>query len=134
MENSSTASLADATASEGSPNVFASDLERPISDSVFNPPRFHVLDCNFPPPVREIDPRNIEVVDDIVAGILRRKTSGDRVRMITDMWETASSLLIAGIKTNHPNWSDEIIRIEARNRVNGNAGRLCRGLPHRQRM
>lgn len=59
----------------------------------------------------------IEVVDDVVADILRRKTPAERVEMIAGMWRTARLLIEGHVRTYHPDWTDEQLRAEVIRRL-----------------
>lgn len=51
--------------------------------------------------------RQIEVVDDLVAEILRKKTPGERLRIGFEMWMSARRMLLAHIRHIHPEWSQQ---------------------------
>lgn len=64
-----------------------------------------------------LDDGQIEVVDDAVAEILRRKTPGERMAMMSDLWETARLFVEAGARARRPSWSDAQIEAEVRLRL-----------------
>jgi hypothetical protein len=68
-----------------------------------------------------IDPRNIEVVDDNVAAILRTKSPGERIRMAGEANDTARLVAAAGIRHFHPDWSEDQVRREVARRMLGEA-------------
>lgn len=68
-----------------------------------------------------IDQRNIEVVDDDLAAVLRHKSPAERVAMIADANETARVLAAAGIRYCHPDWTEELISQEVARRMLGAA-------------
>lgn len=70
---------------------------------------------------RMIDPRNIEVVDGDLAAILRKKSPAERIEMVFAANRTARMLASAGIRHQHPDWSDEQIGCEVVRRVSGGA-------------
>ena len=70
---------------------------------------------------RPIDPRNIEVIDDDLAAILRQKTPAERIAMAADANETARVLAAAGIRHCHPEWSELQVRREVARRMLGEA-------------
>src|SRR5688572_7114620 len=71
-------------------------------------------------PVRQaVDPRNIEVIDDELAQVLRDKTPAERVEMIGAANRTARLLAAAGIRYNHPDWDEAQIQAEVIRRVCG---------------
>jgi Rv0078B-related antitoxin len=61
---------------------------------------------------RLFDPSQIEVVDEAVAAVLRRKTPAERVAMALDMNRTARLLIEDGLRTRHPDWTDDQIKVE----------------------
>jgi hypothetical protein len=68
-----------------------------------------------------LDPGQIEVVDDAVAEILRRKTPGERMAMVGDMWRFARIWVEAAIRSEHPEWDDATVSAAAARRLNGGA-------------
>lgn len=64
-----------------------------------------------------IDPRRIEVVDDRVAEILRRKTPGERLAMSSALWRFGRSIVEAGVRRSHPDWSADQVRREVVRRM-----------------
>jgi hypothetical protein len=68
---------------------------------------------------QSLDPRNIEVIDDAFAAVLRKKTPAERIAMAADANEMARKLAAAGIRHDHPDWSQrdverEVARQDAR--------------------
>jgi hypothetical protein len=70
---------------------------------------------------QSIDPRNIEVVDDDLAAVLRQKTPAERIAMAADANETARKLAAAGIRHDHPDWSQRDVEREVARRMLGEA-------------
>jgi len=64
-----------------------------------------------------LDPGQIEVVDDAVAEILRRKSPGERMLMVGQGWELARQLIEAGIRSLHPDWDEQRVATEVRRRL-----------------
>ena len=64
----------------------------------------------------KIDPRRIEVVDDRVAEILRRMSGAERLRLASEIWESAHSRIEAYLRKNHPQWSDRALLDEMHKR------------------
>ena len=64
-----------------------------------------------------LDPGQIEVVDDIMAEILRRKTPAERIRIGFALWTSARDMLIAHLKKTHPEWSAERVEKEVARRL-----------------
>jgi hypothetical protein len=72
---------------------------------------------------RQVDARNIEVIDDALAAVLRRKTPAERVAMMSAANRTARILAEAGARFQHPDWNDEQIQTEVIRRVCGGTNR-----------
>jgi hypothetical protein len=64
-----------------------------------------------------VDPRNIEVVDDALAAVLRQKTPAERIAMASDANETARKMAAAGIRHDHPDWTQRDIEREVARRM-----------------
>lgn len=59
----------------------------------------------------------IEVVDEAVAAILRRKTPAQRLEMVAAANRTARALIAGRLMTDHPNWSKNEIQSEVIRRM-----------------
>jgi len=68
-----------------------------------------------------LDDGQIEVVDDAMAEVLRRKTMAQRIMMVSDMHRTARLLLEAQIRRNHSDWDDDRIMAQVARRIAGGA-------------
>jgi hypothetical protein len=68
---------------------------------------------------RAVDPRNIEVVDDELARVLRQKTPAERIEMIADANDMARLLAAAGSRHTHPEWCEEEVQREVARRMLG---------------
>ena len=68
---------------------------------------------------RVLSPRNIEVVDDKLAEVLRCKTPAEKVEMVAAANRTARLLAAAGIRYQHPDWNDAQVQAEVIRRVCG---------------
>jgi hypothetical protein len=68
-----------------------------------------------------LDDGQIEVVDDAMAEVLRRKTMAERVMMVSGMHRTARLLLEAQVRRNHPDWDDKRVMAEVARRISGGA-------------
>jgi hypothetical protein len=67
-----------------------------------------------------LDPRQVEVVDDRVAEVLRAKTPAERLRIGFNIWISTRRMLMAHIGHIHPEWSQEEVNDEV-------VGRLLHG-------
>jgi hypothetical protein len=68
---------------------------------------------------RAIRPSRIERVDNDLARVLRTKSAAERVEMIAAANRTARVLAAAGIRFQHPDWSEEQVHAEVIRRVCG---------------
>ena len=59
-----------------------------------------------------IDPKRMEVVDEAVAAVLRTKTPAQRVELAFQAGALARTMMAAGVKSRHPDWSAQEIRRE----------------------
>ncbi len=67
-----------------------------------------------------LDPAQIDVMDDAMAEVLRRKTGAERLQIASGMYSFARELVISSIRARHPEWNDDQVLREA-------AGRLSHG-------
>lgn len=63
------------------------------------------------------DPGQIEVIDDAMVEILRRKTLAERIKMGFALWTSARDMLMVHLKKTHPEWSIEMIKKEVARRL-----------------
>jgi len=71
--------------------------------------------------ILRLDKGQIEVVDDIVVEILRRKTPAERLQIGFGMWTSAWNMLTVHLHKTHPEWNRERVAKEV-------ARRLSRGI------
>ena len=64
-----------------------------------------------------LDPGQIEVVDDAMAEVLRRKEPWERIAIGFNLWISASKMLTAHLSASHPDWSEEPVRREVARRM-----------------
>ena len=64
-----------------------------------------------------LDDGQIEVVDDAVADVLRRKTPAERVAMMFACNRTMRLLIEGRLRTVHPDWDDARISSEVARRM-----------------
>lgn len=68
-----------------------------------------------------LDPGQIEVVDDEMAQVLRGKTGPERLRIASDMFSSARRMLIAALRSGHPDWDERQVAEEAARRLSHGA-------------
>ncbi len=61
---------------------------------------------------RQLDPSRIEVVDEVIAEILRKKTPAQKVEMVFAANRTARMLVRGGVLLRHPDWDEEEVKRE----------------------
>ncbi|HBO84775.1 MAG: hypothetical protein A2073_07445 [Deltaproteobacteria bacterium GWC2_42_11] len=64
-----------------------------------------------------IDNRNIEIIDDIMARVLREKTPQQRLAIAFNMWSFAQKQLTHYLHSIHADWNDEKVQQEAAKRL-----------------
>jgi hypothetical protein len=64
-----------------------------------------------------LDPRRIEVMDDRMAEILRRKTPEEKMAMANAMWRSARTMLVFSLRQARPDWTAEQINREIARRM-----------------
>jgi hypothetical protein len=68
-----------------------------------------------------LDKGQIEVVDDIVAEILRRKTLAERIRITCDLWGSVHRMLTTHLSKTHPDWDPKKVEQEVARRLSHGA-------------
>lgn len=68
-----------------------------------------------------LDRGQIEVIDDVVADILRRKTPAERIQIACDLWTSVHDMLIIHLKKTHPEWNPRKIEQEVARRLSHGA-------------
>ena len=66
---------------------------------------------------RRLDPSRIEVVDEVIAEILRKKTPAQKVEMVFAANRTARMLVRGGVLLRHPDWDEEEVQREVSQRM-----------------
>ncbi len=64
-----------------------------------------------------VEKRNIEVIDDVMAKILREKTPQQRLAIAFGMWSSSKRQLSNYLRTEHPDWSEAMIQKEVAKRL-----------------
>lgn len=75
----------------------------------------------MPQPIRKLDPRNIEVMDDEMAEVLRAKTGAQRLQIADRMFAIARELITGRLRQEHPDWPDAQVRREVARRLSHGA-------------
>jgi len=65
--------------------------------------------------------RNIEVLDDRMVDVLKRKNPIERLAIAFGLWRSARKQLMHYLHTIHPDWSDEKIQREVAKRLSHGA-------------
>jgi len=65
-----------------------------------------------------LDRGQIEVLDDAMVDVLRRKTPAERIEMIAAAHRTARHLIEAGIRQRNPEWDEQQVQAESLRRLN----------------
>ena len=68
-----------------------------------------------------VDRRQIEVLDDRMAEILRRKTGAERLQIAYGMFSSARRMIISTLRALHPDWDEKQIKAEAARRLSHGA-------------
>jgi Rv0078B-related antitoxin len=70
-----------------------------------------------------MDPRirALEVIDDRVVEILRKKTPAERTAIVVGLWRFARDQIHAIIAREHPDWSEDEIRRQVSRRMSHGA-------------
>ena len=68
-----------------------------------------------------LDPRNIEVIDDQTAAVLRSKTGAERLRIADEMYAWARHTLTSHLRSEHPQWDEARVAREVARRLSHGA-------------
>ncbi len=68
-----------------------------------------------------LDKGQIEVVDDVMASILKQKSPAERIRIGFNLWISARDMLISYLGKTHPEWDSIKIRNEVARRLSHGA-------------
>lgn len=60
----------------------------------------------------KLDNRQIECPDDAMVEIYRKKTPMERIKIASDMWDSARQQLNAVLRSLHPDWNNDTINKE----------------------
>lgn len=68
-----------------------------------------------------LDPRRIEVMDEAMAEVLRRKTPAERIGIGFALWTSAQRMLQAHLASSHPEWDRARVSREVARRLSHGA-------------
>jgi Rv0078B-related antitoxin len=68
----------------------------------------------------------VEIIDPMVADILRKKSPAERLAMAFDMWDLALGMIRANLQREHPEWTAAELQREVARRIQGRAEVLVR--------
>ncbi len=64
-----------------------------------------------------LDKGQIEVIDDEMAEVLRRKTPAERLKIAFGLWSSARTMLTSMLSCQHPEWDQQRIQEEVVSRL-----------------
>ncbi len=65
----------------------------------------------------KLDKRNLEVIDDVMAQVLREKTPQQRLAIAFDMWISTKIQLTNYLRSQHMDWDEKMIQQEVARRL-----------------
>ncbi len=68
-----------------------------------------------------LNKRQIEVVDDKMAQVLRLKTGAERLQIASEMFSSARKMIINMLRSQHPDWDEQKINTQAARRLSHGA-------------
>lgn len=71
--------------------------------------------------ILRLDRGQIEVIDDDMAKVLKKKTSAERISIADNLWTSAHDMLMSLIGKVHPEWDIEQIKKEVARRLSHGA-------------
>jgi hypothetical protein len=69
----------------------------------------------------EIDPRNIEMVDDEMAQVFRVMTGAQRLKIASDLFRSARNMLVSHLAAENPDWDERRLQEEVARRLSHGA-------------
>jgi hypothetical protein len=64
-----------------------------------------------------LDPRQIEVIDDMTAEMFRCKSGAEKLKIADGAYRFARQIVMAGIRERHPDWDEAAGRRELAQRM-----------------
>jgi len=68
-----------------------------------------------------IDPRNIEVIDEEMAAVFRAMTGAQRLKIASDMFDSARRMILSHLAAEHPDWDEQRLQQETARRLSHGA-------------
>jgi Rv0078B-related antitoxin len=68
-----------------------------------------------------IDPRNIEVMDDDMAEVFRAMTGAQRLKIASDLFRSARTMIASHLAAEHPDWDQQRLQEEVARRLSHGA-------------
>lgn len=68
-----------------------------------------------------MDSSRIEVIDDVMCDVLRKKSSLERLEIAFGLWRSAKTQLFNYLQSQHPEWDEEKIQQEIVKRMSHGA-------------
>ncbi|HMB95150.1 MAG TPA: hypothetical protein VKK61_03845 [Tepidisphaeraceae bacterium] len=69
-----------------------------------------------------LDPRQVEVIDDAMAEVMRRLTPAQKIANAHSMWRYARQRVDAAVRWQHPDWNDRDVQQEISRRMLSGSG------------
>ncbi len=73
------------------------------------------------PKIIRLDRGQIEVVDEVMANILRQKTPAERIQIGFHLWSSVRKMLRVHLRRTHPEWDAEMLEKEVVRRLSRGA-------------
>ncbi len=68
-------------------------------------------------PERQLDPRRIECMDDAMVAVYKKKSPEERIKIVSEMYESARLQISDFVRHHHPDWSSQQIQKEVIKRL-----------------
>jgi hypothetical protein len=67
--------------------------------------------------MKDVDPRRIELLDEVTLAAMRRMTSDQKLRASFDLWRYARDRTEAAVRWQYPDFDDRAVRKEVARRI-----------------
>jgi hypothetical protein len=64
-----------------------------------------------------LDPGQIEVVDDVMAAVLRQKTGAERLQIANTLYLSTRQMLTSLLRQDHADWDERRLQLEVARRI-----------------